>query len=351
MSSNPKNRKRSQSRSGNDKKKAKQRKLLELAASSCSQNIKTLFSTGPTESALGSTPADLEPIEEAEMGSGPTSPSGLGLQTPTRSPSPTPAELDLTESQPQPSPPAPVETTSFAPSQQSTLTAPPTPPSPAAHEGVPQVPLEQAFTDADFFKPIIDTKVGYDTFFAFHSELQRQSMSRNNRSKLFVRNDKSFRKFLTHNVEMDSMHCIICLAFGNKNDKNRFVEGLKCDPKHNSTRLDEHEKSKTHRDNLEALLMHEKNHTVGDLIASGLLAQARSEVEARREILKRIIEIAKLIAKSLLSFRGHSHESSSDLDDDTFDHGNFLELVLLLAKFDPVLKEHVDKVVKESKNP
>ncbi|XP_029348340.1 uncharacterized protein LOC103307807 [Acyrthosiphon pisum] len=50
-----------------------------------------------------------------------------------------------------------------------------------------------------------------------------------------------------------------------------------------------------------------------------------------------------------LSFRGKRHEAAYSLTDETLDHGTFLEILILLGKFDPILKNHLDHVALKSK--
>lgn len=65
--------------------------------------------------------------------------------------------------------------------------------------------------------------------------------------------------------------------------------------------------------------------------------------------MERIIETIKTIGKRGLSFRGKRHEAAYSLTDETLDHGTFLEMLILLGKFDPILKNHLDYVVLKSK--
>lgn len=66
-------------------------------------------------------------------------------------------------------------------------------------------------------------------------------------------------------------------------------------------------------------------------------------------MLERIIDIVKFIGKRGLSFRGVIQEAAYTLDDSISDHGNFLELVILLGKYDACLKEHLTHCIKKSK--
>jgi hypothetical protein len=71
-------------------------------------------------------------------------------------------------------------------------------------------------------------------------------------------------------------------------------------------------------------------------------------IKKNRQILERVIDVVKLIGKRGLSYRGNKYEAAYTLEDLSLDHGNFLEIILLLKKFDIVLNEHLDLVIKKS---
>ncbi|CAI6358229.1 unnamed protein product [Macrosiphum euphorbiae] len=63
-----------------------------------------------------------------------------------------------------------------------------------------------------------------------------------------------------------------------------------------------------------------------------------------KAVLERIIETIKVIGKRGLSFRGAKDaEAAYTLNDDSLDNGNFLEMFILISKFDTLLKEHIDE--------
>ncbi|KAM3962942.1 zinc finger MYM-type protein 1-like [Aphomia sociella] len=62
------------------------------------------------------------------------------------------------------------------------------------------------------------------------------------------------------------------------------------------------------------------------------------ETKKWRNILHRLLDVTLFLAQQNLAFRGHREDISSE------NRGNFLELVQLLAKYDPVLKEHCLKL-------
>ena len=66
----------------------------------------------------------------------------------------------------------------------------------------------------------------------------------------------------------------------------------------------------------------------------------------RRQILDRVVSIVKMIGKRETSYRGtRSSEVVSTLCDEKVDHGTFLEIVLFFAKYDNILKCHLEKVI------
>ncbi|XP_034051779.1 uncharacterized protein LOC117532559 [Gymnodraco acuticeps] len=71
--------------------------------------------------------------------------------------------------------------------------------------------------------------------------------------------------------------------------------------------------------------------------------------ERKRQVLERIIDVLKLIGQSGLSYSGTQAEALYTQDDDTIDHGNFLEMIVLLGKYDVCLKEHLTLCTEKSK--
>jgi len=88
--------------------------------------------------------------------------------------------------------------------------------------------------------------------------------------------------------------------------------------------------------------------SIDSLLTYGHSSIRKKEIENRRQVLFRIIDIIKLIGKRGLSYRGKTNEAIYTLDNPSLDHGNFLEMILLVGKYDPVLKAHLDKAIKNS---
>ena len=74
------------------------------------------------------------------------------------------------------------------------------------------------------------------------------------------------------------------------------------------------------------------------------------KVDRNRQILIRIIKVIKLIGKRGLSFSGKQYESAKLLLDTNLDHGNLLQILLLLSEFDPVLQNYIEEISTLSKN-
>ena len=75
----------------------------------------------------------------------------------------------------------------------------------------------------------------------------------------------------------------------------------------------------------------------------------REQVRKRRLVLERVTDVVKVIGKRGLSIRGTKFEASYTLGDPGIDHGNFLKLIILLGKYDIVMKEYLSECVEKSK--
>ena len=51
--------------------------------------------------------------------------------------------------------------------------------------------------------------------------------------------------------------------------------------------------------------------------------------------------VINVIKKQGLSYRGSEFEAAYNLEDQSIDHGNFLEMVMLLSMYDPCLRQHL----------
>jgi hypothetical protein len=84
-------------------------------------------------------------------------------------------------------------------------------------------------------------------------------------------------------------------------------------------------------------LRFDKNQTI-DKVAQ---RELEKEKEHWRKVLFKIIMIVKFLAKHNLAFRGTNCKLYQD------SNGNFLGLVELLAEFDPIIQEHVQRITND----
>lgn len=69
---------------------------------------------------------------------------------------------------------------------------------------------------------------------------------------------------------------------------------------------------------------------VKSLLAGSQLSAHRNQVRKRHQVLELIVDVVKIIGKRGLSYRHKENEPPYTLEDPTLDHGNFLEIILLL---------------------
>lgn len=100
-----------------------------------------------------------------------------------------------------------------------------------------------------------------------------------------------------------------------------------------------HETSKAH---VEASLKIKLKRTTLPLIPS-LIEAKKANVITNREIVKQLIDITLFLSQHCLPFRGHREAWTEVL------HGNFKDLVLLLAKHTPLMAGYVSKLQMENK--
>lgn len=120
--------------------------------------------------------------------------------------------------------------------------------------------------------------------------------------------------------------------------------------RHMKQRIEEHERSGQHRECADAYLFWISKRDIRCLFSEQQMSARREQIKQRRQVMERVIDIVKVIGKRGLSYRGGgTSEAAYSLEDATRDHGTFLELVLLLSKFDTCLQKHVHACIEASK--
>lgn len=121
------------------------------------------------------------------------------------------------------------------------------------------------------------------------------------------------------------------------------------DWRHVHQRIEEHERGTAHRQCAEAFYVNCTRASIGHLLEGRQLRGNREQVKKRCQVLERIVEVVKVIGKRGLSCRQKPNEAMYTLDDESLDHGNFLEKNRFLGRYDVCLKEHFSSVIEKSK--
>lgn len=162
-------------------------------------------------------------------------------------------------------------------------------------------------------------------------------------------NDKINRKWLSYCSYYKKIFCTTCMTFGNTTNTHEnvsnLVNGLFVDNiKSIYSTLKKHEISKTHCAAASSLLQANLKNDIGSCININVKKVHLKEVECRRLVIKRLIDIITFIGRQGLSYRGKD-EAAYNLEDRSVNHGNFLELVWLIKDYDVVLNEHIQNSI------
>uniref|UniRef100_H3B0B3 DUF4371 domain-containing protein n=1 Tax=Latimeria chalumnae TaxID=7897 RepID=H3B0B3_LATCH len=137
---------------------------------------------------------------------------------------------------------------------------------------------------------------------------------------------KLTRTWLCYSLKLDSAYCKPCWLFA---DHSAPAYNVAWDWRHLSSKIEYHESSKIH---LDSCLVYEQ-WRLHRTIDEDFETQIQKEKNFWRQVLEHLINVTLTLSMCNLAFRGHrevlGHANS----------GNFLSIVELLAKYDPVLKQ------------
>uniref|UniRef100_A0A803KFL2 DUF4371 domain-containing protein n=1 Tax=Xenopus tropicalis TaxID=8364 RepID=A0A803KFL2_XENTR len=151
------------------------------------------------------------------------------------------------------------------------------------------------------------------------------------------------RKWLSFCADDQKLYCSTCMAFCT-NRRSMFISGWPVNKLHVNERVKEHEESALHQASVISYMTAERKSDIETLINVNLVNKQKEKIRNNRLVIMRLIDIIQHIAKLGLAYRGQDEAAHSLLNRD-LNHGNFLELVLLLSKYDSVLQNHVKEVV------
>lgn len=166
-----------------------------------------------------------------------------------------------------------------------------------------------------------------------------RKFSPNNYYRWLANGEKVLRDWLVYSKAIDSVFCFPCRLFNVKDNKSNLTstEGY-CDWAHLARALIKHEVHQEHIVNYNLWKNLQKSFATNKTIDALELRQFQLEKEYWRNVLRRIISIILFLAGQNLALRGTSENLY------VHNNGNFLKTVELLAQFDPLMKEHLNKI-------
>ncbi|XP_078534596.1 uncharacterized protein LOC144821430 [Lissotriton helveticus] len=209
---------------------------------------------------------------------------------------------------------------------------------------------KSAYADVTLIDPAEDqwflrpTSENLNAFFKFHP-CQPDGL-RWNAKRLYRQKNGKPRQWLTYSHTSETFFCVVCLAFSKPTDRSAFIDGCS-DERHMYQTIDEHEDSILHHSTSESFMMRSRNIAICSHHFKKHTHAKQEEVQRKRAILERVVETIKLIGKRGLSYRTTT-ETTYTFEDETLDHGNFWELLQYLKTFDPLLKSHLEDVIKKT---
>lgn len=143
------------------------------------------------------------------------------------------------------------------------------------------------------------------------------------------------RFWLCYSPKLNVCYCQPCWLFSDCSQADLWKEGFN-DWSHLSRAVQRHEQSLNHQRACQIYRQHELLKTVDEVNQEHL-----QEVENYwRKVIHRIMNVTLTLACNNLSFRGHREDYHSG---DTSNKGNFLAVIDLISKYDPVLEELLQK--------
>lgn len=172
-------------------------------------------------------------------------------------------------------------------------------------------------------------------------------------SKLYYRHlpsgEKIHRKWVSYSIQLNKLYCSCCMAFGDKRHRDStFITGYEVSSKNVYKSVEIHENSTHHELAAKAAFQSQKGYDISNLLNTNQTKKQESEIQTRRLVIQRLIDIVLFIGRQGIAYRGDKAEVAYALDS-LQNHGNFLELVMLVANYDVIMQSHVKKCIEDSK--
>ena len=154
------------------------------------------------------------------------------------------------------------------------------------------------------------------------------------------------RSWLIYSPLKEAAYCFCCclFPFTPVNAVSNFESPEGFSKWKDMTPVSTHERTPWHRKSFSEWKRVEELLSTGQAIDHQLLEQLKVEKERGKHILKAILECIKFLGKRNLALRGSDDVLRDEKEDEG--HGNFLGLIHLVSKFDPVVKDHLENAKK-----
>ena len=143
--------------------------------------------------------------------------------------------------------------------------------------------------------------------------------------------EKHDRKWLVYSKDMDEVFCFCCKLFESKRIGQLCNEGTR-DWKNISSKIRNHETTREHIANINTWLDLEMRLSKNKTIDKNIQEQINKEKDHWKKVLLRIIAGVKNLGENNLAFWGKNEKIYEE------NNGNFLSLIGMIAKFDPVMQ-------------
>ncbi|KAK1423943.1 hypothetical protein QVD17_19254 [Tagetes erecta] len=165
--------------------------------------------------------------------------------------------------------------------------------------------------------------------------------SNNIYTRILPNRETSDRVWLVYSKEVNALFCFCCKLFKHGHRKSGFNNEGYVDWKHVDDRVKEHEVSVDHMKNMNQWFEMRKRLECNKTIDKVVFEHFKKERDYWKEVIFRLISLVKFLAKHGLAFRGNNEKLYQK------SNGNFLGLIEMLEEFDPVMREHVRRIMND----
>lgn len=151
------------------------------------------------------------------------------------------------------------------------------------------------------------------------------------------------REWLVYSKSSDSVYCLFCALFNRTANAFSAVGRGYSNWKNITRDVANHENTLKHHTAFKTWLDYGKRLETNQTIDAQTQKLLTKETDHWKEVMKRLVASVQFLAQQSLAFRGHT----STLYDKN--NGNFLKLMEMLAKFDPVMADHLNRATTTNK--